>query len=130
MGKKYLIDSNVIIDFCNGKLSLKGKDLLLNIEPEISIITQIELFASKNISIEEHTLLEKFSSICVVHSVNADLVDTTINLRQNYKIKLPDAIIAATALCKNLGLISNNVSDFKKIRNLEVINPYGDFNAI
>ncbi len=123
MGKRYLIDSNVIIDFCNGKLNLECKNLLLNIKPEISIITQIELFASKNISKQEYALLQKFVSICNIHSVNVDLVNSTIEIRQNYKTKLPDAIIASTALCKNLILISGNTSDFKNIQGLHFINP-------
>ena len=123
MGKRYLIDSNVIIDFCNGKLNLGCKNLLVNIEPEISIITQIELFASKNISQDEYALLQKFVTMCFIHSLNTDLVNTTIEIRQNYKTKLPDAIIASTAICKELILISSNTSDFKNIRGLHFINP-------
>jgi hypothetical protein len=53
------------------------------------------------------------------------LVNTTIHTRQTYKIKLPDAIIAATALVYNLTLISRNSKDFDGIEGLEFINPYG-----
>ena len=38
--------------------------------------------------------------------------------------KLPDAIIAATAINHNLILITRNVADFKKITRLKVLNPY------
>ncbi|MEA5259855.1 hypothetical protein VB264_18805 [Arcicella aquatica] len=62
MGTRYLIDTNAIIDFCNGKIPANGKDFLLNINPEISIITHIELFATKNITHEEYELLQKFVS--------------------------------------------------------------------
>ncbi len=41
MGTRYLIDTNAIIDFCNGKIPENGRDFLLNITPEISIITHI-----------------------------------------------------------------------------------------
>ena len=124
MGKRYLIDSNVIIDFCNGKLSFNGRKFLETIGPEISIITNIELFATKNISEQEHSLLEKFVAITTIHPVSAELVKTTIDIRQIYKVKLPDAIIAATSLVHNLTLVSHNIADFARINNLEVIDPY------
>ncbi len=52
------------------------------------------------------------------------VIDATINLTQLYKIKTPDAIIAATALAYNLTLISRNINDFKNIIGLKVINPH------
>jgi predicted nucleic acid-binding protein len=124
MGKRYLIDSNAIIDFCNGRLPENGRKFLMGISPEISIVTNIELFATKNISQVEYELLEKFVAFSVIHEVNKDLIDTTIEIRQTYKIKLPDAIIAATALVYNLTLISRNAKDFDGIDGLDFINPY------
>jgi predicted nucleic acid-binding protein len=53
-----------------------------------------------------------------------DVVEATIDLRKKYKTKLPDAIIAATALTYSLVLISRNTTDFKKIQGLQVIDPY------
>ena len=124
MGIRYLLDSNVIIDFCNGKLPANGKELLKNIAPEISIITNIELFATKNISQQEYALLEKFVAITVVHPVAGDLINTTIDIRQNYRLKLPDAIIAATAVVSNLTLLTRNIADFAKINGLTVVDPH------
>jgi len=37
---------------------------------------------------------------------------------------LPDAIIAATALCNDLAIVSRNTDDFKKIKELKIINPF------
>ncbi|WP_407654665.1 PIN domain-containing protein [Arcicella aquatica] len=59
-----------------------------------------------------------------IHDVDTTLVDITINIRQEYKVKLPDAIIAATALAKDLTLISRNLKDFHGITDLKFINPY------
>jgi predicted nucleic acid-binding protein len=53
-----------------------------------------------------------------------DIVEKTIEVRRLYKLKLPDAIIAATALIYEFALISWNTKDFKNIPELEVINPY------
>jgi predicted nucleic acid-binding protein len=124
MGKRYLIDTNAVIDFCNGKMPENGRNLLLGINPEISIVTNIELFATKNISSQEYELLERFVVFSTVHDVNKSLIDKTINIRQNYKIKLPDALIAATALVNSLTLISRNTKDFEGIEGLAFINPY------
>lgn len=124
MGTRYLIDTNAIIDFCNGKIPENGRIFLLNITPEISIITHIELFATKNITQSEYELLQKFVSFSKIHSVDKSLVDITINIRQEYKIKLPDAIIAATALANDFTLISRNTKDFQGITDLKYINPY------
>jgi predicted nucleic acid-binding protein len=124
MGKRYLADSNTIIDFCNGKLPDTGKELLMTIDPEMSIVTNIELFATKDISEQEHLLLQKFVAISIVHPVTTDLIHHTVDIRQNYKLKLPDAIIAATALTYGLTLISRNTKDFKNIKGLQFIDPH------
>jgi predicted nucleic acid-binding protein len=52
------------------------------------------------------------------------VVDYTIEIRKKYKTKLPDAIIAATALANDLILISRNVVDFKNIEGLNLSDPY------
>lgn len=52
---------------------------------------------------------------------NTRLIDIIASIRTSYKIKLPDAIIAATAIYKNAVLISND-KDFEKITSLKVIN--------
>lgn len=85
---------------------------MMGVSPEISIVTNIELFATKNISQEEYELLERFVAFSIVHNVDKDLINTTIEIRQTYKIKLPDAIIAATALVYDMTLISRNSKDF------------------
>ena len=121
----HLLDTNIIIDFCNSRLPQNAKDLLESIEPSISVITRIELFASTKITEKEKNSLEDFVSISrVYNSIDNSIVARTISIRQLYKTKLPDAIIAATALVNNLTLISGNSADFKNIVELRVINPY------
>lgn len=124
MGTQYLIDSNIIIDFFNGKLPFPGRQLLSRVEPVISVITYIELFSSNNIAIEEYQQLKRFADMTTVHPVNLSIAAETITIRKKYKIKPPDAVIAATAIVHNFTLITRNVSDFKLIDNLKSINPY------
>ncbi|MGI4899877.1 MAG: PIN domain-containing protein [Janthinobacterium lividum] len=59
-----------------------------------------------------------------MNPLNKFVVKQVIELRQNHKIKTPDAIIAATALVHDLILISRNVSDFKTIYGLQTVNPH------
>jgi predicted nucleic acid-binding protein len=60
-----------------------------------------------------------------VIEVDKIIIQNCIDLRKNHKIKLPDAIIAATAIARDLILITNNEKDFIDIQNLTVINPHG-----
>jgi predicted nucleic acid-binding protein len=121
----YLLDTNVVIDFCNNKLPITAANFIETIEPEISVITAIELFASNAITNNEKILLQEFTSIAIVYdNINAAIQTQTIALRQAHKIKLPDAIIAATALAYDLTLVTRNFNDFKNITGLKCINPW------
>ena len=121
----YLLDTNVIINFCNAKLPLNAKELLQTIQPKISVITSIELFSSPKITQPELLKLNQFISIATVYnSINQDIVSRTIYIRQQFKIKLPDALIAATALHYNLILITRNTADFINIETLQTLNPW------
>ena len=55
--------------------------------------------------------------------INETVVDKAIELRQQFKMKSNDSIIAATALLNNMDVYTRNVDDFKNIIGLTVINP-------
>jgi len=123
MGKKFLIDTNVLIDAQMGRLSENGLKFLLQTINEnfiISFITLIEFLGYKDVANSS----KEFISMADVLGIDNAIIQTCIDLRKNYTIKLPDAIIAATALTNNLTLITNNDKDFDKIQNLNIINPY------
>lgn len=65
-----------------------------------------------------------FINLACVLELDRNVVDKTIELRKIHKIKLPDAIIAASALVFDLTLITSNASDFKNIRKLKMLNPW------
>ncbi|WP_395746768.1 type II toxin-antitoxin system VapC family toxin [Prosthecobacter sp.] len=56
--------------------------------------------------------------------LDEEIIRQTIQLRQQKKMKLGDAIIAATALEYDVPLVTRNAGDFKHIPNLRVINPF------
>jgi predicted nucleic acid-binding protein len=125
MGKRYLIDSNAVIDFLGGVLPEKGKHLMMKIIPEISIVTFIEILSKKGMSEPEMIKYRAFANASIIYTeIKSDIAEQTISIRKKYGLKTPDAIIAATALVNKLALISRNEQDFVKIHKLELINPW------
>jgi predicted nucleic acid-binding protein len=123
---QYLIDTNAVIDYLGQKLPTSGMDFMNNIideVPNISVVTKIEVLGF-NAPSEHYQLLKDFMSDATIFELSENIVDATINLRKNHKTKLPDAIIAATALVYDLVIISRNVADFKNIQGLVTINPW------
>ena len=123
----YLLDTNVIINYLNASLPLASMDFLNAIvdnEPMISIVTKIETLGFNFISLDEQNTMETFINGTATLDLNNDIVNKTIDIRKSKKIKLPDAIIAATALGYDLILISRNTADFVGIKGLQVIDPY------
>ena len=121
MEQRYLIDTNVLIDAQMGRFSRTATDFLAEVIDEsfvISFVTFIEYLGYKDISFAS----EEFISLAEVIEIDRQIIRFCIILRRNYKIKLPDAIIAATALARGLILITNNEKDFVSIQNLKVIN--------
>ena len=127
MGQRYLIDTNIAIYFLDGHLppsSLPFLNTVFNQERNLSVITKIELlgwkFPNPNKSDINHAFVEQSN----IFLLTEDVVEQTIELRQRYKIKLPDALIAATAIVHDFTLISRNDKDFSNIKELSYFNPF------
>ena len=126
MGQQYLIDSNAVIDFLSGKFHGKGHDFMdgvINDIPVVSIITKIEVLGFQSSS-EDQILLDTFFEDAIIFELSNAVADQTIKIRKINKIKLPDAIIAATALVHGLSLITRNTHDFAGINDLVIVNPH------
>jgi predicted nucleic acid-binding protein len=123
---EYLIDTNAVIDYLSSKLPIDGvrfmRDIINNV-PNISVITRIELLGY-NTTTEANQLLVDFIDASSISELSEEVILQTIMIRKKNKIKIPDAIIAATAIISNLTLVSNNSKDFKNIENLKTVNPY------
>lgn len=78
------------------------------------------MLGAYNLSKLQKEIFKEILSNCVVYSMNDAIKDKCIFLRNNYKIKTPDAIIAATALVFDLPLLTSD-ADFKKINELKLI---------
>jgi len=122
----YLLDSNVLIDYTSKGFSAiaeKRLDLIFDAEFYYSIISRLEVLGFEA---PEHVLisLDEFLSIGTMHALSDEIADKCIIIRRkNPKIKLPDAIIAATAIHHNHVLLTANLNDFKAIDGLNIDNP-------
>jgi predicted nucleic acid-binding protein len=122
----YLLDSNIIIGYLAGRIPASGMktvSIIVDQTPHISVISQIEVLRF-NDTPENEAILNGFISSSVIHSLNPDVVKRTIELCRHSKIKLPDAVIAATALTENYILVTRNIGDFKHIPGLGLLNPW------
>lgn len=125
--ENYLLDSNTVIDYLEGKMSqhsLEKMDNIIDQRGRISVITQIEILGWFGATDVQLTLLNEFVADAIVLHLTPELINRTIILRQQHKIKLPDAIIAATAVDYGFTLLSRNLADFKNIVGLKTVNPH------
>jgi predicted nucleic acid-binding protein len=123
MGEKYLIDTDAVIWYLNNSYAQPATSFLdevLDEESSISFITRIELLVWDFSSQEDAAVFENFVRDSAVLGINEDIIQSAITVRKNAKIKLPDALIAATAIVNNYTLISNNEKDFSKVVSLEI----------
>ncbi len=124
---RFLLDTNVVINYLEASLPKEGMLFLNKIvdeKPIISIITKIETLGYNFKSIDEQIIMETFINASTILNISDDIVDKTITIKKFKKIKLPDAIIVATALHNDLVLITRNLADFKNIEELEVTDSY------
>lgn len=116
-GIDFLADTNILIQINNGNKNLIP---FLELSTAVSFITEIELLGANNLSKKAKDQFKEMLQDCFVIDLNEEIKKTCIMLRNNYKIKTPDAIIAATAIVYELPLLTSD-NDFIKINQLKVI---------
>ena len=107
-----LFDTNILIDHLNG-IAEASRELRLSNDPAISMITWIEVMAGATSSGDEAALrsfLANFQCLPVTSAV----AERAAENRRVRRIKLPDAIILATAETAGRQLVTRNVRDFPK----------------
>jgi predicted nucleic acid-binding protein len=128
MGIKYLWDTNTAIYYLQRQFPPSAEkfmdSILQEFQPSISAITEIELLCWKTAGESDLIVLKDFIADSVVFELEREIKLKTAEFRKSNKIKLPDAIIAATAFVHNLTLLTRNISDFQNIENLSVLNPW------
>ncbi len=121
-GHRYLLDTNAIVALLQGDSELVT--LLNNAQwIGISVISQIEFLAFSGLTISDQQLFTQFLQrveVVGLDSNQTQIIEQTIQLRLKYRLKLPDAIIAATALEKQASLITAD-KELTKVSELTVI---------
>ncbi|MEA1866743.1 MAG: type II toxin-antitoxin system VapC family toxin [Thermodesulfobacteriota bacterium] len=120
-GNSALFDSNILIYLSKKELQLKIFDKFDKIF--ISVISYMEVFGFKFRSNKEENFVKELTDLFEVQFIDQNIVDKIIEIRKQNRIKLPDAIIAATAAVDNLCLVTRNIEDFKNI-DITLLDPF------
>ncbi len=114
------IDTNIIVYIANGTISHDA----IPAEPIFyPSIVRIESLGYSSIrSVEEQRVRELFATLSEAPLTHA-IIEGAIRLRQDKRMSLGDAIVAATALEHTLVLWTANTDDFKHIESLKLVNP-------
>ncbi|MEM9849112.1 MAG: type II toxin-antitoxin system VapC family toxin, partial [Bacteroidota bacterium] len=86
----------------------------------ISFITQIELLVWTPLNPNDLEIYQTFVESSNVLQVNNEIIEYCILIRKTTKIKVPDALIAASAVAFDLTLISDNDKDFNKVLKMDI----------
>ena len=90
----------------------------------MSVISRIETLGFHKITPEERSKLTAMLASLPELALNEPVVTTAIMLRQQRKMRLGDAVIAATALTHNLPLVTRNTQDFQHVAGLRLLDPF------
>ena len=116
-GSSFLLDTNVILYLLSGNKTIA--DILPDSHLYVSFISQLELLGYKEITLKEQGLVKQFLQEVIIVDITEDIKNVTIDLKQRYSIKLPDAIIAATAIYLDIPLLTAD-KGFSKIEALNL----------
>jgi predicted nucleic acid-binding protein len=116
MSNRIVLDTSIILNFLDGIAGIP--DLYSLIKEQdcfVSIITRMELLKYPEITGEEEIRINSFLFDVVVLPIDDDIEQETIRISRNTKLKLPDAIIAATAIVVDaeLGATDPHFADSK-----------------
>ncbi|MCU0422816.1 MAG: type II toxin-antitoxin system VapC family toxin [Bacteroidia bacterium] len=123
---QYLLDSGIILDYLSDKLPKQSVGLIdeaINLIPNISVITKIELL-SLNIPDEYQQVITGFLGDAIVLDLSVNVVKNTVAISKTHHMSMNEAIIAATAITYGYTLLSSNMKIYENIRGLKVLNPH------
>jgi hypothetical protein len=116
-GNRFLLDTNIIIYILNGDKIIA--DYLSQKILYTSIICEIELFGSKSLTPKEEKQIKSFLHEFTIISIDQPIKDLAILFRKQYSLKIPDSIIAATAVSLEIPLVTSD-KGFKSITELQI----------
>ena len=116
-GIDIVADTNFLIALHEGNTIVKP---FLDQTVAISVISEIELLGYPKITEGEKRRLKALLAECEIVELTAEIKELAIALRQTQRIKVPDSIIAATAIYLRVPVVTSDL-DFKKLKDVTVI---------
>lgn len=120
----YTLDTNAIIYYLKddpATVSSLRNIFAQNVPVYVSAITELELFAFSNLSAAEEKLIEELLTTVAVISLDSHIARLAAFIRRQYRLKVADSVIAATALFTGSTLLTRNTRDFRRIPNLSLL---------
>jgi predicted nucleic acid-binding protein len=114
-GSEFVFDTNVFLYLQSGRQDLVS--IFNESSVFISVITELELLSYKGLDKHSESELTQALKSCFIVDLELPIRKLAIELRKSYSLKLPDALIASTAMHLQLPLISAD-RDFERIDNL------------
>lgn len=113
----FIADTNFLIYIHEGN---KLFEPFLDYDFGVSFISEVELLGFKGLTKSEESKLRLLLNDCFLVEWNFKIKEQTIKLKKSYTIKLPYAIVAATALTHNIPLVTAD-KGFSKIKELDLV---------
>jgi len=117
-GIRILCDTNTLIHLLENNADVT--DFLMGKQISISVITELELYGKQNMTSSETAIIDMLVESCFVIDLLPSIKQLVKKIKQKYKLKLPDTIIAATAIYLDIPLVTFD-TDFENIENLKLI---------
>ena len=111
-GVKYLLDTNFILGMLKSTpevLAMVDSARLMARQCAFSAVTRMELLGFPGITVDEDSLIRQRLAQFTYLAISTGIEDAAIELRRSRRVKIPDALIAATALCHGLELLTMDV---------------------
>ncbi len=118
-----LLDSNIVIYGSKPECAFL-KPLLRDDATVVSGISYPEVLGFTGLTSQDQADFEEFFATTPMLPVSDEVLRRAAALRQTRRMKLGDAIVAATALVHRVTLATRNVSDFSWIPDLALFNPF------
>ena len=116
-GSSYLLDTNILV------YALKGVPSVMPYFEEdcyLSVITEIEIIGITELDKREISIRQSAIDFCTVIPLTNSIKNEAVRLKQHFKIKVPDAVIAATAIVEGYTLITAD-KGFRRFLSLSMV---------
>ncbi len=107
---KAVLDTNILIDHLNG-VDEARRELETYTEPLISVITWMEIMVGVNQ--EDKASVQKFFNYFRTVALSTEVATLGVSLRRRYRLKLPDAVVYATARAEGCLFVTRDAKGFE-----------------